>query len=145
MCDYSLHGVSSRPATVGDKLIVSCFSNTLTRGFSAAPEPDVAVCLLPGTELAFEHPVELHYSRIQTFFFKMEKWKIPHRVGRFRQINAERPNTHHDAIEFPNGRVVLLTRLRVGQHAKVLQLPARLHAESNPGTTDTAVSRAASA
>lgn len=43
MCDYSLHGVASRPAEVGDKLISAKFRNTLTRGFSAAREPDVAV------------------------------------------------------------------------------------------------------
>ena len=53
MCDYSLHGVSSRPAKVGDKLVTTQFWNTSTRGFSAADEPRVAVCLLPGTEVAF--------------------------------------------------------------------------------------------
>ena len=55
MCDYSLHGVSSRPAKVGDKLVTTQFWNTSTRGFSAADEPRVAVCLLPGTEVAFEN------------------------------------------------------------------------------------------
>ena len=32
--------------------------------------------------------------------------------------------THHDALEFPDGTIVLLTRLLQGQHATVLQLPA---------------------
>jgi hypothetical protein len=30
---------------------------------------------------------------------------------------------HHDALEFPDGEIVLLTRLCEGQHATVLQLP----------------------
>jgi hypothetical protein len=45
-------------------------------------------------------------------------------VARFRQINTDRPHSHHDALEFPNGEVVLLTELWEGQHATVLQLPA---------------------
>ena len=53
MCDYSLHLVASRPAKVGDKLVTTRFNNSLTRGFAAVGEPHVAVCLLPGTEVAF--------------------------------------------------------------------------------------------
>jgi len=55
MCDYSLHGVAARPARVGDKLVTTQFWNTTTRGFSAVEEPRVAVCLLSGTEVAFEN------------------------------------------------------------------------------------------
>lgn len=128
MCDYSLHGVASRPAKVGDRLVTSDFPNTLTRGFSAVEEPDVAVCLMPGTELAFEAEVERHHAWLQMLFFRKDKWKIPHKVGRFRQINVDNPAAHHDAIEFPDGRVLLVTRLRPGQHATVLQLPARAQA-----------------
>jgi hypothetical protein len=128
MCDYSLHGVASRPAKVGDRLVSTDFRNTLTRGFAAVGEPDVAVCLMPGTELAFEAEVERHYAWLQTLFFRKDRWTFPHKVGRFRQINVDNPATHHDSIEFPDGRVVLLTRLRPGQYATVLQLPARPHA-----------------
>ena len=32
---------------------------------------------------------------------------------------------HHDALEFPDGRIVLLTRLSEGHVATVLQLPAQ--------------------
>jgi hypothetical protein len=52
MCDYSLHNVKIRPAKVGDKLTTRQFSYT-TRGFSAPEDMNVAVCLLPGTELSF--------------------------------------------------------------------------------------------
>ena len=58
MCDYSLHAVASRPARIGDQLITTKFPNTVTRGFCALEEPHVAVCLLPGTEIAFEKEVE---------------------------------------------------------------------------------------
>ena len=53
--------------------------------------------------------------------------KIGQRLARFRQINAESTVTHHDALEFPDGQVVLLTRLCEGQRATVLQLPAAAH------------------
>ncbi len=129
MCDYSLHGVASRPAKVGDKLITSDFPQTLTRGFAAVGEPNVAVCLMPGTEIAFESEVHRAYNFLQTLFFNKDKWCLGHKVGRFRQINMDNPYTHHDAIEFPDGRVVLLTRLRPGQRAIVLQLPVHARAE----------------
>ena len=52
MCDYSLHFVASRPAKVGDKLVSTIFPQTTTRGFASVHDRNVAVCLLPGTELA---------------------------------------------------------------------------------------------
>jgi len=121
MCDYSLHLVASRPAKVGDKLVTTKFNNSLTRGFAAVGEPDVAVCLLPGTEVAFEREVECeHIFKV----FRSQKL-IGEKVARFRQIKMEEPNAHHDALEFPDGQIVLLTRLCEGQHATVLQLPAQ--------------------
>jgi hypothetical protein len=61
MCDYSLHNVASRPAKVGDKLVTTKF-DFLARGFAAIEEPNVAVCLLPGTEVAFEKEVERDHA-----------------------------------------------------------------------------------
>ena len=124
MCDYSLHEVPSRPAKVGDRLVSTQFWNTTTQGFSAVGEPKVAVCLLPGTEIAFDNEVQRKETGFLLSFFKKESRHIPHRVGRFRQINLDNPCTHHDAVEFPDGRIVLLTHLCVGQYATVLQLPA---------------------
>ena len=120
MCDYSLHLVASRPAKVGDKLVTTKFNNSLTRGFAAVGEPHVAVCLLPGTEVAFEREVECeHIFKV----FRSQKL-IGKKVARFRQTKMEEPNAHHDALEFPDGQIVLLTRLCEGQRATVLQLPA---------------------
>ena len=118
MCDYSLHLVVSRPAVVGDKLITTEFAKSITRGFVAVGEPDVAVCLLPGTELAFEDDIQ--YDR--AFFFG--KARVNHKVARFRQVNMNDPNVHHDALEFPDGLIVKVTRLVADQTATVLQLPA---------------------
>ena len=125
MCDYSLHHVASRPATVGDKLVTTDFANTITRGFAAVGEPNVAVCLLPGTEVAFESEVHREVTGFQLRFFKREPEHVRHTVARFRQVNPENPYTHNDALEFPDGQIVLLTHLCVGQHASVLQLPAQ--------------------
>jgi hypothetical protein len=119
MCDYSLHYVANRPAKVGDKLITTKFRESITRGFAAVDEPNVAVCLLPGTEIAFDQDVDCDRG-----FGLRPRRTIEAKVARFRQINTDRPHSHHDALEFPNGEVVLLTELWEGQHATVLQLPA---------------------
>jgi hypothetical protein len=119
MCDYSLQHVASRPAKVGDKLVTSTFVKSNTRGFTAVGGPGVAVCLLPGTELVFDRDAE--YEHVLGFFPNKKLWE---KVARFRQINLDSPHEHHDALEFPSGRVVLLTRLSAGQRATVIQLPA---------------------
>ena len=121
MCDYSLHHVATRPAKLEDKLVTTKFTNSITRGFAAVGEPHVAVCLLPGTELAFDENVECEPS---FGIGILPNKKIGQRLARFRQINTDNAVTHHDAFEFPDGQVVLLTRLCEGQHATVLQLPA---------------------
>ena len=115
MCDYSLQFVASRPAKVGDKLISTRFNNSTTRGFSAVGEPNVAVCLRPGTEVVFEREVE---------YDLFPNHKLEEKVARFRQVNLDKPDTHHDALEFVGGEIVLVTRLCEGQYATVLQLPA---------------------
>ena len=121
MCDYSLHHVATRPAKIEDKLVVTKFNNSITRGFAAVGEPNVAVCLLPGTEIAFEANVECEPS---FGIGILPNKKIGQRLARFRQINMDNAVTHHDALEFPDGQVVLLTRLCEGQRVTVLQLPA---------------------
>jgi hypothetical protein len=127
MCDYSLLHVQSRAAQVGDKLVSTAFPNTISRGFAAAGDLDTAVCLLPGTEIAFDREVE-HENYLGSSIVRQ-----PATVARFRQIDTGNPYVHHDALEFPNGAIVLLTQLAQGQRATVLQLPAA------PRTADEAV------
>jgi len=136
MCDYSLHLVASRPAKVGDTLIATDFPRSITRGFAAVGEPDVAVCLMPGTELAFASNVQ--YDRAFSLFGKA---RVEHKVARFGQINMHDPNVHHDALEFPGGQIVLVTRLTPGQRATVLQMPASAHPHAH-GPTESTTPRA---
>lgn len=123
MCDYSLQYVASRPAKVGDQLITTIFDNSGTRSFTAVGQPNVAVCLLPGTELAFEQNVEFDHHVFSRLLSRLRFGKIEHKLARFRRLNIDRPNVHHDALEFPNGQIMLVTRLSEGQRATVLQLP----------------------
>src|SRR5580704_1657096 len=123
MCDYSLQFVASRPAKVGDKLVSTKFRNSISGGFAAVEEPNVAACLLPGTEVAFEKEVEC--ERAVSFLPKRKPtMKLGEKVARFRQVNKDQPDVHHDALEFPGGQIVLLTCLCQDQHATVLRLPA---------------------
>ena len=123
MCDYSLHNVEARPAKVGDKLVSTCFPNSMTRGFAAIGEPNVSVCLPPGTELAFE--AEVKYEAALAF---LPKKTLGESVARFRYV-GDGSHAHRDALEFPGGKIVFLTQLCEGQHATVLQLPAMPHVE----------------
>ncbi len=120
MCDYSLHLIASRPAQVADRLVSTDFVKSITRGFTEVGEPEVAVCLLPGTEVAFDNDVQ--YDRAFSMFGRA---RLTERVARFRQLNMDDPHVHHDALEFPSGQIVMVTRLIPGQTATVLQLPAR--------------------
>ena len=120
MCDYSLQNVASRPAKVGDKLTTRDFG-TGTHGFAASENDRVAVCVLPGTELAFANPVKCRSAGLLAWL----RNRLDHQTAIFRQINKERPAAHHDALEFPDGQLALLTSLEEGQEAVVLQLPTR--------------------
>ena len=116
MCDYSLHAVTSRPAEVGEELVTTTFRGTSTRGLASASDRNTAVCLLPGTELAFEEEVRYDNRWIWTR-------TINSRVGKFGKIDPLVPERHHDAIEFADGSYVLVTQLVEGQRLTVLQLP----------------------
>jgi hypothetical protein len=120
MCDFSLKSVRSRPAKVGDKLLTRDFG-TGTRGFAALDDPEMAVCLMPGTELAFAREIAILPHGLLGWKTKT----FDHKTAIFRQINKDKLTTHHDALEFPDGRTELLTLLCEGQMATVLQLPAQ--------------------
>jgi hypothetical protein len=120
MCDYSLQTIRSRPAKVGDKLTTRDFG-TGTKGFAAQENPATAVCVLPGTELAFSQQVAI---ASMGFLWGEHKKALGHKTAIFRQVNKDMTHVHHDALEFSDGRLVLLTRLCEGQEATVLQLPA---------------------
>ena len=136
MCDYSLHLSASRPAELAETIAITEFFGTRTRGFASPLDPTTAVCLRPGTEIAFEAN-----AFIQGVLFR---WPVRERLARFRQIDLDKPNQHHDALEFANGRIVLVTDLAVGQTATVLQLPVSPTAKpaAAPATTEPASAQA---
>src|SRR5258705_12000854 len=108
MCDYSLHHVATRPAKIEDKLVTTKFKNSITRGFAAVGEPNVAVCLLPRTEIAFDENVECEPSfgiRI------LGKKKIGQRAAPFPRVKIDNPVGHHDTLEFLHGELVPVTRV----------------------------------
>ena len=123
MCDYSLQSIRSRPAKVGDILTTRVFG-TGTCGFAAAEDAGVAVCVLPGTELAFSSAVTIVEPSVR-FFASWSVRTLDHATAIFRQVNKHDPRVHHDVLEFPDGRIVLLTHLCEGQKATVLQLPVQ--------------------
>ena len=128
MCDYSLMHVKSRHASVGDKLQTSNFG-TGTRGFAAPDDPTTAVCVRPGTELAFSSQIRSYGASAPSV----------HSTAIFRQVNREHPHMHHDALELPDGQTLLLTFLCEGQEATVLQLPAEPVTEAEARAQERAV------
>ena len=122
MCDFSLMHAKSRPAEVADKLVTKDFGRGTT-GFAPALDADkpadesIAVCVLPGTEIAFDKPVEIRSG------YSINKLEC--QTARFRQIDTESAHKHHDALEFATGEIIKLTTLHQGQTATVLQLPAK--------------------
>jgi len=115
MCDYSLQSIKTRDAKLSDPLVVSDFG-TGTRGFADPNARKTALCVKPGTEIAFDEPI------------KLDRWSLGPKgnptTAIFRQVNKHCPHTHHDALELPNGTMVLLTSLRAGQTGRILQMPA---------------------
>lgn len=121
MCDYSLQFISSRSAVAGESLITRHLG--ITTGFVPVNGDEVAVCVLPGTEIAFDEEIVaagLGHPRYYPPAFRT----MGTNVGRFRQVSKDLPDVHHDALELPNGDVILLAWLKPDQKATVLQLPA---------------------
>lgn len=121
MCDYSISSaVKTRKAVKGDKLVTANFG--VTRGFgdlNPTHDEPVAVCLIPGTEIAFDEPVRSSITHDVS-----DPHQVLPSVATFTQVDKDHQGRHHDAIEFKDGTRVLLTFLREGQRATVLQLPA---------------------
>jgi hypothetical protein len=108
VCDYSLHAVASRPAKVGETLVSTRFSTGGTVGFASPTNLGVAVCLQPGTELAFETNVRYRAASGDEGLFNdagVTSWPI-----------ADRPPTH-TAIWTKTRRLNLAGFLCANRHA----------------------------
>lgn len=124
MCDYSLEAVKNRKATVGDKLVTQRFYSHTT-GFVDPSTADTAVCIMPGTEIAFDAPIS-KLGSYATPLADREVIDTGFTVAKFVQIHRDLAHTsyHKDGLEFVDGSQVLINDLVVGQKASVLQLPA---------------------
>ena len=121
LTSYTAPALAPPSSKVGDKL-ATCNFGTGTRGFAAPEDATTAVCVLPGTELAFSQEVACTASGFLGFGAMR---RMASRTAIFRQVNKDQPRVHHDALEFPDGQMVILTQLLEGQEATVLQLPAQ--------------------
>ena len=120
MCDYSIENCKSRDARVGDRLVSGRIrttdgSWTRSKGFYAKGDDSTAICLRPGTELAFEGV---------WWWLAAVKESSNFSTAIFREVNVDNAIAHHDALESPDGRIIKVAWLTPGQTAVVLQLPA---------------------
>jgi hypothetical protein len=112
---------SKRQNAAQPKWVTSWLPADLAQGHQVLQREEnvnVAVWVLPGTELSFACDVKRSRA------WPWSRNIIPHKTAIFRQVNVDCPNVHHDALEFPDGDMLLLTYLMEGQEATVLQLPA---------------------
>jgi hypothetical protein len=125
MCDYSLQSQRSRHAQADDDLVTKSYGYGV-RGFADADDRQTAVCLFPGTEIAFVEPVAYRDRNFWSFLRRGGSFLVRtrYRTAIFRQMGNRREAYERDALEFADGRIVRLTCLVAGQRAKVLQLPA---------------------
>jgi hypothetical protein len=86
MCDYSMHNVRMRPAKVGDELTTRHFG-TSTRGFADSEDASLAVCLLPGTELAFAADVACEPTSL--LFWRKKSSIRPQSFGKSTKIRLQ--------------------------------------------------------
>src|SRR4030088_587453 len=123
MHDY----LKPRPAKVGEKLRTQHF-HPGTVGFAVPEDANTAVHVLSGTELAFATAIRCSPRGL----FGWKVILLNHTTATFRHVNKGNPLTRHDALEFPDGRMMLLTHLLEGQEATVLQLPAQPRTAAEP-------------
>ena len=121
-----MNGVTSRPAKIGDRLVTTGLTESGFGGFAAVEKPDVAVRLMPGTELVFDETIQ-YYHR-----FSSRRFCVDHKIAKFREFRTDDPNAKCDALELLDGRIVMVTELAAGQTATVRQLPPSARSESPP-------------
>lgn len=127
MCDFSLEHTASRAAKRGDRLMTHRFPSSTT-GLVEPGHVETAVCLRPGTELAFDEPIQI----VARGFIGGTGETLASKTAIFTQIEIARsrpdgtPLEHRDAIALPNGEVFKLQELSLGQHLHVLQVPAEV-------------------
>lgn len=120
MCDYSLAHFPNRLAVEGEQLLLRRFPCG-TLGLASVrrslkeilfPSTACAVCVPPGARLLLQDIPEALRRRLEIG---------PIETVTFVQQSAE-AFTYRDAVQFSNGRQVLLQRLEPGQRLRVLSV-----------------------
>jgi hypothetical protein len=119
MCDYSMHAIKNRKAVVGDKVKTSDFMRTSSPGLESLTEPGVAICLIPGTGVEFDEPVQ--HRDIGLNF----NTPIPFKIGRYVR-KAGHETEFKDAVQFPDGSMVLMAYLVTNQTGTVTYVPEEI-------------------
>ena len=119
MCGYSLENKLARPALQGENLMTCQFSGSTTSGFCDAINPEMAVCISAGTEIAFLAPIRF------TGFWRigLHSQHYGAKLARFREVTLDRGGRHRDALELENGGIILLNELEARQTVTILQIP----------------------
>jgi len=125
MCDYSLEAYQSRPAAVGEKLILRRFASG-SMGFASGTACDTAVCIPPESKLLLQGIGEATQKL--------------HGVGAVEEavmIRLKR-GSYKDAVRFSSGAQVLLQHLDHGLTVVVMTHGAEL---DEPSRREPAVAR----
>ena len=129
MCDYSLEMYASRPARAGEHYVTTRFASG-SIGLSVPGDTSCAICVQYDTPLVLEN-VPAHVrgtdgaERAEVVFARIES------------------GAYHDAVAFPDGRVLSLQQIGVGVSVQVKALlewtvpaAAIVNADPQPATVD---------
>ena len=148
MCDYSLHTNPNRLATEGEDLIVYRFP-THSLGLASPAEVKQVTCRTKGANRSWWATLKDWFSEGQAEmsvcavcippgaklvlrdipqYLRTELKVAGDELVTFTQLNAS-ANAYRDAIQFENGKELLLQRLQPGQRVKVVSLAGSESAE----------------
>ena len=127
------HRAPGQLGLIATRSICTCSANaSMRRRFSR----QINQLSIGTVEDEFEANVRRELTGFQFMFSRKAKEPITYKVARFRQVGMDNPCAHHDALEFPDGRTLLLTHLLAGQHTTVLQLPTQANSLARSETGD---------
>ena len=127
MCDYSNEEQASRPAKIGDQLVTAGIGEFDCVGMVSLDEPDVAVCLLPGSRLKITGGVSVALQK------KLQISPTDHVTFEKRDVPAGQSD-YSDSLHFDShvsGELILLQDLPTGVGFEVLSVPAQTDVPAN--------------
>lgn len=129
MCDYSMHALKNRKAVVGDTIKTSNFGGHSSPGIESSKpgEAMTAICLLPGTGIEFDQPIQYRNGGYSPTITNCK-------IGRY----VRRPsNSYSDYLQLTDGTMVLIAYLVSGQYGKVTYVPEEVIKQVDEPATKT--------